>query len=87
MTKIPTLRSQGQYNLRNWYDFTLANVRTINCGVDRKYKIFRSKNLRKYSGKYKRSRYKRFKSGIKKWKPKSCPCRLRKTFLQQLGHM
>ena len=59
MTKILTLRSQGQYNLRNWDDFTLANVRTVNCGVDRKCKIFRSKNLRKYSGKNKGSRYNR----------------------------
>ena len=25
----------------------------------------------------------RFKSGIKKWKPESCPCTLCKTYLQQ----
>ena len=29
----------------------------------------------------------RFKSGIKKWKPESCPCRLCKTYIQQIGYM
>ena len=35
VTEIFTLRLQGQYNLKNWYDFTLPNARTVNCGVER----------------------------------------------------
>ena len=28
-----------------------------------------------------------FKSGVKKWKPESCPCRFCKTYLQQKGYI
>ena len=34
VTEIFPLRQQGQCNPRNWSDFTLPNVRTVNCGRD-----------------------------------------------------
>ena len=34
VTEIFPLRQQGQCNPRNWSDFTLPNVRIVNCGRD-----------------------------------------------------
>ena len=84
VTEIFPLRPQGQYNLRLWYDFTLPIVRTVNYGIKSiRYlgpKIWESipANIKEVE---------RFKSGIKKWKPESCSCRLCKTYLQQIVYM
>ena len=34
VTEIFPLRSQGQYNLRRWSDFTLPIVRTVNYEIE-----------------------------------------------------
>ena len=87
VTEIFPLRPQGQYNLRSWSDFTLPIVRTVNYGIESiRYlgpKIWESipakiKEVDTIVG---------FKSGIKKSQPDSCPCRLCKTYLQQIGYM
>ena len=85
VTEIFPLRPQGQYNLRSWSDFTLPIVRTVNYGIESiRYlgpKIWESipANIKEVDT------IERFKSGIKKWKPESCPCRLCITYLQQIG--
>ena len=87
VTEIFPLRPQGQYNLRSWSDFTLPIVRTVNYGIESiRYlgpKIWESipANIKEVDT------IERFKSGIKKWKPESCPCRLCKMYLQQIGYM
>ena len=87
VTGILPSRRQDQYNLRSWSDFTLPIVRTVNYGIESiRYlgtKIWKSisANIKKVDTK------EHFKSGIKKWKPESCLCRLCKTNLQQIGHM
>ena len=87
VTEIFPLRSQGQYNLKSWSDFTLPIVRTVNYGIESvRYlgpKIWESipANMKEVDT------IQCFKSGIKKWKPKSCPCRFCKTYLQQIGYM
>ena len=86
VTDIFPLRIQSQYNLRNWSDFTLPIVRTVNYGIESiRYlgpKIWESipANIKEVDT------IERFKSGIKKWKPEPCPCRLCKTYLQQIGY-
>ena len=76
MTEIFLLRPQDQYNLRRWSDFTLPIVRTVNYGLESiRYmgpKIWESipANIKEVDT------IECFKSGIKKWKPESCPCRL-----------
>ena len=87
VTEIFPLRPQGQYNLRSWSDFTLPIVRTVNYGIESiRYldpKIWESipANVKEVDT------IERFNSGIKKWKPHSCPCRLCETYLQQIGCM
>ena len=84
VTEIFPLRPQDQYNLRSWSDFTLPIVRTVNYGIESiRYlgpKIWESipANIKEVDT------IERFKSGIKKWKPESCPCRLCKMYLQQI---
>ena len=79
VTDIFPLGPQGQYNLRSWSDFTLPIVRTVNYGIESiRYlgpKIWESipANIKEVDT------IEHFKSGIKKWKPESCPCRLCKT--------
>ena len=87
VTEIFPSRPQGQYNLRRWSDVTLSIVRTVNYGIESIRslgpKIWESipANIKEVDT------IERFKSGIKKWKLESCPCRLCKTYLQQIGHM
>ena len=87
VTEIFPLRHQGQYNLIRWSDFTLPIVTTVNYGIESiRYlgpKIWESipANMKEVD------RIERFKSGIKNWKPESCPCRLCKTYLQQIGYI
>ena len=74
VTDIFPLGPQGQYNLRSWSDFTLPIVRTVNYGIESiRYlgpKIWESipANIKEVDT------IKCSKSGIKKWKPESCPC-------------
>ena len=82
VTEISPLRPQGQYNLRSWFDFTLPFLRTVNYGIEStRYlgpKIWEivPANIKEVNT------IERFKSGIKKWKPEPCPCRLCKMYLQ-----
>ena len=85
MTEIFPLRPQGQYNLRPWSDFTLSIVRTINYGIE-SIRYLGLKILESIPANIKEvDTIECFKSGIKKWK--SCPCRLCKTYLHQIGYM
>ena len=87
VTEIFPLRSQGKYNLRNWSDFTLPIVKTINYGIE-SIRYLRPKIWESISANIKEvDTMERFKSSIKKWKPEPCPCRLCKTCLQQIGDM
>ena len=87
MTEIFSLRLQGQCNLRCWSDFTLPIVRTVNYGIESiRYlgpKVWESipANIKEVDT------IERFKSGIKKWKPKSGLSRLCKTYLHQRTYM
>ena len=84
VTEIFPFRPQDQYNLRSWSDFTLTIVRTVNYGIESiRYlgpQIWESipANIKEVDT------IERFMSGIKKWKPESCPCRLCKMYLQQI---
>ena len=87
MSEISPLRPQGQHNLRNWSDFTLRNVRTVNFRID-SIRYFGTKTWEIIPAKIKEvNTIERFTSGIKKWKPEFCPCRLCETYLQQIGYV
>ena len=87
MTKIFPLIPQGQNHLKNSSDFTLRIVRTVKFAIE-SIRYLRPKIWESIPANIKEvDTIERFKSGIKKWKPESCPCRLCKTYLQQIGYM
>ena len=82
-----TLRQADQYNLRNRSQFIIPNVKTVNHGFESlRYlgpKIWETipSPLKEINS------LKNFKNVIKKWKPESCPCRLCKIYIQNIGDM
>ena len=81
------LRSQGQYNLRSQCDFTLPIIRTVNYGIE-SIRYLGPKILESIPANIKQVEIiEHFKSGIKKWKPECCLCRLWKAYLEQIGYM
>ena len=85
MNEIFTLRYQNQYNLKNWTYFDVLKVITVNYGSESvRYlgcKIWET--IPTYVKQLDTTE--KFKIVIKKWKPESCPCRLRKVYLQNIG--
>ena len=76
---------QGNYNLRNQADFVIPHVKSVNYCLESiqslGQKIWGSvlndlKNKESVDS---------FKIAIKRWKPESCPCRLCKTYLHNIG--
>ena len=87
MNEIFTLRHQNQYNLRNQTYFDAPKVRTVNYG---------SESVRYLSSKIwetipiytkEPDTTDKFKIAIKKWKAESCPCRLCRVYLQNIGYI
>ena len=87
INEIFTLRHQNQCNLRNWTYFDAPKVRTVNHG---------SESVRYLGSKiweiipaYTKvlDTTDKFKIAIKKWKPESCPCRLCRVYLQNIGYL
>ena len=85
MNEMFTLRHQNQYNLRNWTYIDTPKVRTVNHGSESVrylgsmvHKIIptHTKEL---------DTIVKLEISIKKWKPKSCPCRLCRVYLQNIG--
>ena len=87
MQEVFPLKEQVHYNLRTQTDFEIRHVKTVNYGLESTRflgpKIWESvpndlKTKKSVSS---------FKTAIKKWKPEQCPCRLCKTYLQNIGYL
>ena len=87
MQEVFQVKDQGNYNLRNQTDFAIPQVKSVNHGLEIVWflgpKIWESlpNDL-----KIKESDDS-FKTAIKRWKPESCPYRLCKTYLQNIGYL
>ena len=87
MNTIFTLRHQNQYNLRKWTYFDTPKVRTVNHGSE-SVRYLGSKNWESIPTHTKElDTTDNFEIVIKKWKPESCPCRLCKVYLQNIGYI
>ena len=81
------LGQADQYNLRNRSQFIIPNMKTVNHGFESlRYlgpKIWETipSPLKEIDS------LKNFKNSIKKWKPQSCPCRLCKIYIQNIGYI
>ena len=87
MQKVFQIKDQGDYFLRNQRDFVSRTVKSVNYGLESIRflwpKIWESlpNNLKN------KESIESFKMAIKEWKPESCPCRLCKTYLQNIGYL
>ena len=81
------VKEQGNYNLRNQTDFVIPQVKSENHGLESTRFLGPKKweSLPNYL-KNKES-VDSFKTAIKRWKPESCPSRLCKTYLQNMGYL
>ena len=85
ITELFEHTEEHYYNLRNNAEFAIPAIRTVYHGSEsisylgpKVWNILpdRLKNANSLET---------FKSEIKKWKPENCPCRLCKTYLQNIG--
>ena len=87
MQEVFQIKDQGHCFLRNQRDFVIPNIKSVNYGLESirflGIKIWESlpNNLKN------KESIESFKMAIKAWKPKSCPCRLCKTYLQNIGYL
>ena len=87
MQEFFQIKNQGHYFLRNQRDFVIPTVKSVNYVLESiKFlgpKIWESlpNNLKN------KESIESFKMAIKGWKPESCPCRLCKTYLQNIGYL
>ena len=78
-------KTQHDYSLRTQQDFTIPRINTVLKGQN-SLRYFGAVIWNSLPVKYKNiESLSEFKSQIKKWKPKTCPCRLCKNFVKNLG--
>ena len=85
--EIFTLKHQNQYNLRNCTYFDAPKVATVNHGSD-SVRYLRAKVweiIPAYTNEL--DTIDKFKIAIEKWKSESCPCRLCRVYLQNIGYL
>ena len=87
MQEVFQIKYQGNYFLRNQRNFVIRTVKLVNYGLERVsflgpkiWKILPNNLKNKDS-------IESFKMTIKEWKPESCPCRLCKKYLQNIGYL
>ena len=77
----------SNYNLRSQPIFNGGNVNTSNYGLN-SLRYFASKVWSIIPMSLKNiDNVEKFKSEIKKWKPKECSCKLCRSFIQNLGYI
>ena len=87
MQEVFLVKEQGKYNLGNRTDFAVSQVKSVNYGLER-IRALGPKIWEKFPNDLKnKESLDSFKTAIKKWKPESCPCRLCKTYLQNIGYL
>ena len=84
--EVSLVKKQGNYNLQNQKDFLIPQVESVNYDLE-SIGLLGQKLGESLSNDLKNNELvDSFKTTIKKWKPESCPCRLCKTYLQNIGY-
>ena len=87
MQEVFPLKEQVHYNLRTQTDFKIPHVKTVNYGLE-SIRFLGPKIWKSVPNDLKRKEsVSSFTTAIKKWKPEQCPCRLCKTYLQNIGYL
>ena len=81
------ISEQGHYNLRNISDFIIPKVKSVNFG----FEIIRYLGPKIWDSLPHSLKNKEFvdsfKTSIKTWEQDRCPCRIYKTYLQNIGYL
>ena len=84
--EVSLVKKQGNYNLQNQKDFLIPQVESVNYDLE-SIGLLGQKLGESLPNDLKNNELvDSFKTTIKKWKPESCPCRLCKTYLQNIGY-
>ena len=87
MQEVFLVKEQGNYNLRNQTDIVTPQVKSVNYGLE-SIRFLGPKIWESLPNDLKNKELvDSFKTAIKRWKPESCPCRLCKTYLQNIGYL
>ena len=87
MQEVFQVKEKGHYNLRNQTDFVIPQVKSVNHGLE-SVRFLGPKLWKSLPNDLKnKESVDSFKTAIKRWKPESCPCRLCKTYLQNMGYL
>ena len=83
MQEVFLVKEQENSYLRNQTDFVIPLVNSVNYGLE---------SIRLVGSIYGKAflpndLINSIKTAIKRWKPESCPCRLRKIYLQNIGYL
>ena len=87
MQEVFQIKDQAHYFLRNQRYFVIPTLKSVNYGLvsimflGPKIRESFPNNLKN------KESIESFKMAIKEWKPESCPCRLCKTHLQNIGYL
>ena len=87
MQEVFQIKDQGYYFLKNQRDFVIPPIKSVNYGLEcirfLGPKIWETlpDNLKN------KESIGSFNMAINEWKPESCPCRLCKTYLQNIGYL
>ena len=87
MQEVFQIKDQGYYFLKTQRDFVIPPVKSVNYGLESIRflgpKIWETlpDNLKN------KESIESFNMAINEWKPESCPCRLCKTYLQNIGYL
>ena len=81
------VNEQKQYFLRNQTDFVIPTIKTVNYGSE-SIRVLGPKIWESLSNNLKnKDSLESFKMAIKEWKPDLYPCRLCKTYVQNIGYL
>ena len=81
------VKEHGNYNLQNQTNFVIPQVKSVNHGLE-SVRFFGPTIWESLPNDLKnKESVGSFKTAIKRWKPESCPCRLCKTYLHNIGYL
>ena len=84
--EVSLVKKQGNYNLQNQKDFLIPQVESVNYDLESIWLLGQKLGESLPNDLKNNELVDSFKTTIKKWKPESCPCRLCKTYLQNIGY-
>ena len=84
MEDVFLVKEQRNYDLRNETDFAIPQDKSVNYGFE-SIQVLRRKIWESLPNDFKNKESDdSFKTAIERWKHESCPCRLCKTYLQNI---